>query len=421
MSYFDFSESVDKIVPTLEVIDFQKNTDFGDALTVELKRLRTIGKLNSTKVDDSALASIIKKYTGLTFTFKTFPDENAYVMIPEMNSWHPFFQAYDGQLPDDEAKKHFAKKAMFDIRVNLKTGMVSGDAAEFPHLMGLGMGFYDEDTYLQPEEGAAIIMHEVGHMVTFWTVFAYYAQSNFLLTDFTERLFDNKSAEMRTVMVKKAKDEGFAVESVKDIAAAQSKEQVKIIIFNDIVQKAQSDLGYNPYDMRACEQQADQFVSRWGYGKYIVTGLDKLYKKYGMRTSKSAFANVFFDIVGWMVLCFGTMGVGAVIMVLILMLCDTQQEVYDEPRKRFEVLRKDAIGRLKTLKDAKAKRNVIEMLDEMQGVISLYGTTWSVLQFLQSTFGPKGRGRYRHKTAQQLLEEFANSELNVAAARLETM
>lgn len=78
MSYFDFSESVDKIVPTLEVIDFQKNTDFGDALTVELKRLRTIGKLNSTKVDDSALASIIKKYTGLTFTFKTFPDENAY-------------------------------------------------------------------------------------------------------------------------------------------------------------------------------------------------------------------------------------------------------------------------------------------------------------------------------------------------------
>lgn len=420
MSYFDFDESAAAIVPTLEVIDFQKNTDFGDALTAELKVLRGAGKLTAKKVEDSQLAPIIKKYTGLSFTFKTFSDENAYVMIPEMRSWHPFFQEWGEMLGGEEGRKALAKKATFDIRVNLKTGMVSGDAADYMHTMGLGLGFYDQDTYLSSEEGAAIIMHEVGHMVTFWTVFGYYAQTNFLLTDFAERVFENKSAEARTIMVKNAEKEGMAVKNAKGIAEATDKNQIKIIIFSDIVAEAQSDLGYNPYDMRACEQQADQFVSRHGYGKYVVTGLDKLYKKYGMRTGSVA-GQVFFQLLINIVLIAFSAGFFAVLILLILMLTDQHQEMYDNPRKRFEVLRKDLIARLKGVSDPVAKKRILDNLDEMQGVISLYGKEFRLYAFLQGTFGPVGRGRYRHKTSQQLLEEFANSELNVAAARLETM
>ena len=139
-----------------------------------------------------------------------------------------------------------------------------------------------------------------------------------------------------------------------------------------------------------------------------------------MRTGSVA-GQVFFQLLINIVLIAFSAGFFAVLILLILMLTDQHQEMYDNPRKRFEVLRKDLIARLKGVSDPVAKKRILDNLDEMQGVISLYGKEFRLYAFLQGTFGPVGRGRYRHKTSQQLLEEFANSELNVAAARLETM
>jgi hypothetical protein len=195
--------------------------------------------------------------------------------------------------------------------------------------------------------------------------------------------------------------------------------------------------GINKYDNTSFERLADSFAGRFGYGRQVVTGLDKLSIAHAY-PEKSTGLSVFYNILGLLYMLTVALVVAGVVtgitfgsilffaftgfLFLLTSGEDYKDYTYDELKQRYKRIRFDMV---EFLKDPKVKKDeakkVIADIHLIDQVIDATIVHWTFVQTLSNVFFSSNRKAATAIKEEQLLEDLAHNELFVKAAQFNNL
>jgi hypothetical protein len=401
----------------MEAIDFQLDSALGSDLSAIITDIRTWRKLNDKVLNTSPLSDVIRKHTGLNVTVKTANGYGAYVFVPDIDKNNPVVNRWRrNYLSNEDSDAMLRKSKAIKGIVNISKGKVSGDFSDIAITIHLGISYLQTGGSLTVEESAAILMHEIGHCMSYLELLGRSVTTNYVLQEATKRLLNCGDKEQKYVIIKNIEEASdIRISDKQALANANSKHDITLIIVSDAIRNTPSEMGNNVYDERGFEQLADQYVSRMGYGRHLATGLDTLLSTHGHPDYLHPVAYYFLQVIN-------VIYTPIVIPFVVIFSINPYEPEYDEPKKRLEAMRTDSIRLLKHPKiTSDRKAQVLADIDHLDKVIAnvkeragYYGWIWDNLI-------PTGRRNRRSMDMQQKLEELSSSKLNVSVARLEQL
>jgi hypothetical protein len=321
--------------------------------------------------------------------------------------------------------------------VNLKEARLGGIFSEYSHPFFANFHHF-KTLNLSAEEVTAFLLHEIGHGF----MESYYSSrlntTNQVLADITRHLLSNdqeKSLEYVYSNLKKITPE------IKQEEVDRLLNGTKVISsmawFNVFKETVSSLMTNSFYDQTSSEERADQFVTRFGRGKEVVTGLNKLFN--GMpETNKAAlFAEHYSSLYG-LARLFIVMGISffgfssKVFFVSLLPLfllafllefffnrSSLKDMTYDGLKVRYIRIRNDFVNQLKAknLPDI----HIRHFLDSIYAIDEIVKKTYE-LKTLPSVVADfiflDARATQKAYTNQRLLEELSSNELFIHSAEL---
>lgn len=270
------------LVPSNEGIEFQNGAFFKQLVLVleqhEPSMRRSLRRADMEKLG-AEMDAVILKFTGLKtdVVWEEF-DMNAYVAAPILDANSPIYvtinEYYEVGTP---GANYFVKKEANAFNVDPKTGKVSGKITEEEFMIGAPAMTY-RSAKLSDEELAAIILHEVGHIFSMLETLDKTCLANSIMTELDQRLRSGLPPKEREVVLEKAgKAMGFERDVIED-AIKTSDDKVALTVYASYsIKRIRTSSGDNLLDLNTWETLADQFATRHGAGKALVTALDKIY------------------------------------------------------------------------------------------------------------------------------------------------
>lgn len=432
----------------MEAIDFQPKKEFGLAIEAELERIISSGRVTKKVISESNLGSIIEHFTGMPIKMVGESGYDAYMMFDNaMNKNHPLIDGFIRNFLVDDVRKtmvEYGKMKHRFIRVDLRNGYIHNLNPDVKHVIGLGTKFFSGDTKINLKETTAFLLHEIGHWFAYYEFLVRSLSTNAILLDVSQRILNIDDPEKRILAVSELRKEGIDNKALDEIEKVASAKEAAVLILTEDIKQAKSEFGIDVYDVAQWEKLADQYAARWGYGRYVVSAIDKLYQEYGMATRASAISELVMSTrlaIGFAFTVFGSLGSGVALLamgnvggllfiffaVLVLgfigLMGDPAWE-YDDNKIRFNNLKKQLIARLKETDDTKEIRQLLNDIKEMETIIdrTFNDDDYNAIKVLCRRLGVvSGRRRWRALEAQRIMEYFANSELHLGAARLENV
>lgn len=446
--------------PSVEAIAHQVDDKFFRALSTAFEEITSIKQLSKV------IPEIIAEHTGIVTEFgvDSSDDPNAWVYSPDLNKNHPFLddfrrQWYTGADASKLLKTEKAKYLTGSIdRAHSKVsgpftkvvcpifvtrGLLSGTHAgmsgqvqdpENPQIPKVVYG-----SRFTSKEIAAIVMHEVGHVFSYFESLADVLTTNWVLDAATQAFFKTDDITLRVKLIQDVED-ALAISFSNSTQVAQEirdAEGLHTVVLSETAKVSRSRLGANIYDLRSWENASDQFASRHGASLALASGLDKMYRLYGADDRHGKIAHWIGQIIGMMSMLFVT-GIGialvasgtilAVYGVLILLVMalaafsNPFDDIYDPHKFRLGRIRQDVITRLKrhNLPKDYVIRTIREF-DQLEVIlkdVQHHETLWRKIWVFCSSTTRKQRDRINE---QQELELLANNELFITAARFSVL
>jgi len=423
----------------LESIDFQNNSFFVE-LTNLIKEARE--ELKGKSDDQMRLlapdytdrfTAIVHKYTKSAIRAEINDQASTnwmgpYALAPSLNKNHPLINDFRRRHFDNaDLKKLTRDVATISGSVDLRTGYVSGGFARIEATLVIPVRWIRHD-YLTEEEVAAVCLHEVGHILTYFEYIARSVSTNQVLAFISKTYTGQTYVEREKILV--AAKEVLNLKNLKpeELAKMDDAENVNVVIVTEAVQQSRSELGSNIYDYTSFEQLADDYAARMGAARAMVTGLEKLHKgDFLVRNRASYFileANKLLMLVGGI----GSAllgGVGIIFGVVALLMyagrvsMDSNKDAspaYDTPRDRFQRLRNQLVAAMKDKKlpaeMAKQYAEDIKVIDEILDRIPGNRQLYDVIREYINPFTRKARNQMM---LQRELEDLAHNDLFLVA------
>ncbi len=316
--------------------------------------------------------------------------------------------------------------------VNLEKATVDGIFSQYDHPLYLNFYTLIELYKMSSAEITAIILHELGH--------AFYAC---YYSDRTDRTNQILASIVRHLNNTETGDIEYIYREASKISSNIKKEEIDKMIngprtvasasfFKVVSEIVRSQTVNDTYNETAFEQRADNFASRFGYGKSLILSLEKI--STGL-DEKSLIVRTFVHLtstVSTLILCF-LLGVsilaanflGIIIfgfyttILFTLSREDIRDYTYDDLKIRYLRVRQDIIDQLKEIKDD--KEVVKQMLDNIYTIDEAVKSTTVVRTFpaIVSNFIFSGaRQAVKSIHEQQFLEALASNDLFVKSAEL---
>lgn len=417
-----------------EMIEFQSEdfklqlTSFYDGLIQGMFD----GKLNQKKAAEELEMLLFNRF-GLKFDVK-HNSALAAILPFYSNKNHIFIhKMWRGQfsIRDQEAilKQAQGKKGWVDDR----RAKVGGLFSENINLLYLNFEQLVKTYKLSAAEMAAVTLHEIGH--------AYYACS------YADRLESMNQVLANIAKVKDSKKDGkvvYVYNEAKKINPEITEEDIQLILgenrviagakwFKFVVGAVKTQMNHDKYDETSFEQMADNFATRFGLGREILTALDKLSLLHGAPERNQAVRVLFIiqdlalfvAMAGFVVLGSvpGVIFTATLAVLRLLLEGDGARDMtYDDLKQRYTRIRHQLI---ELLKEAKAspleQRAVLDDLAVIDEVLENTKEYSGIFKSLANLFFPFNRRAKTSIEEQQLLESLANNELFVASARLKTL
>lgn len=407
-----------------EEIAFQADTFFKD-LTLGFKELCASPE-DELEGGSSLkqLNSVVKHHTGITVNFY-IDKESDYIAahVPMIDGNNVLVNSFDrldwestGGLKLIENCKDVLKGT-----VNLKTSKVTGVFEKVSTDIMLSLEIL-LDKKILPEEHAAIALHEVGHLFTYFEFMTRSVTTNQVLSGISKALDNSSTVEEReAVFITVKKAIGLSDLDAKKLAQTTNKKVAEIVVITNMAKESRSELGVNIYDNTSWEYLCDQFAARHGGGRYLATFLDKT-RNSGLIdiNSRSFPAYLFME-------CFKLMSVivnpvyGAMLaMVLVIYdLDDYNSKGYDTPEARVKRIRNQIVEKLKDTKiNKKYHKSLSDDLLCIDDVLSNMSDKKQWCAIVSRTIIPSFRKAYQQEQLQKDLEAIAANELFVKSAAL---
>lgn len=423
----------------LEAISFQ-NGEFFKELTAIFDEWRN--KVSSPDGKDAqslanALQVCTKKYTNLNIKFN-YDDWGPAIYIPNLTVDHLFFNDrpysvfYNGKNSElVKLIKMFGSK--FVGTVNLEKSWVSDAYAAVTSNMLFPLGMI-RDRRFTSGELAAIYLHETGHMFTTLEYMTTQIANNQVIAAVVTGLNATDNKAERTALLDAARvaqgaEKYIDVERIAEI----NDPRIASVVYLKNYRTYLADGGgkFVTYNGNSCEQLADQFATRHGAGRELVTGLARIYDVYGIDVRKRNGVSLMQDIVGnLMVLVAGILGTALVtpLFALIIVfyvfaaLFSEPDNTYDEMKDRCVRVRNDMMEQLKQRKLSKEETiDLTVKIEKLDSFLKDFNDYKPMLVKLLSKITPVWRENKRQYDIARELETLISNDLFLAAAKLRTL
>lgn len=416
-----------------EAIDFQSSV-VADQIT---KMFEDILKCKSGKEADASeahktLVTFMEKETGLKIDLK--------FNTPYPPCMMPIHVNPSSILGDSDFKDYYTKDANKVIKklednektfVDLKNAKVGGAFSTVPSK--IYMGFRQlKDMKLTAREVAAVFMHEVGHAFVAYELAFNTIQTNQILLALHKSLVANDQKLFEYSLKLTEKRLGPSSGVYNELKEETDTTVVTTVVMAKIQEKRVSELGTAAYDKTTYEALADNFATRMGLGRELVTSLEKIHRLYGS-PEYSGETRFMYNMIQIIVATY-SMLLGAVLGSVLLMIAGAPlfflitwavsdgaeyQNVYDKLKIRYKRVREQLISRLKVKSLApELVKNILEDLKVLDKIIDQTGEFSSILNVVGNIIYPSNWVLSSRKNAQRLLEELASNDLFIKAAQL---
>lgn len=284
--------SSNKLEVSNEMISFQ-NDDFGSKIEEIVNNIyNKITKVNSPtdknyiseSIDSDIviLKDLIFKRLGLKVKIITNSFFNTAAIIPfYANQNHIFLKDwYKGGLDTEENHdKIFNKlKNRTEIKGTVDTDKVkvSGVFSEFENQLFMNFEYLIKNK-LTVAEITAVILHELGHGFYACEYSNRLDSNNQVLAEVSKEIFSKKENKDLVYIYKELKkiNENVSESDVEDIVSGKNIIP-SLTFFKVVIGSVKSNISNDKYSESSFEQLADNFSSRFGYGRPLVSALQKL-------------------------------------------------------------------------------------------------------------------------------------------------
>lgn len=398
-----------RLFPSIEGFR-QLPTDFYKAL------IDTINELHEAQprvfkwsdYEATRLKNVISKYTDCTCEVQFSTDTTAFQNIQIREQIH--FQLKN-------------PKEIASGGVDLNTGKLLGGFKKI-----VSRFFFQYHLFNEPftaEEAAAIILHEVGHMVTFYYMATkYFILSNWALKDISDGYNNNADINKRRLLLTQLKDKTKKEWlDIEKLLKAKDETTLISMLLLDVQQEVTSDLGTPEYNMVGYEFLADQYATKCGAGRALITGLDRL----GDRRKKSQGFYYQLEIMP-LTIVLGTAFFSFIAAGLLVAAWayaydprDRRQK-YNSPEDRITRIRLQMVARLNSKELSKEARELARAeLEELDKTIAITKNKFFMMERLWGVLSSFLRKRGSAEELQMQLERLALNELYVKAYDLRTL
>ena len=164
---------------------------------------------------------------------------------------------------------------------------------------------------LTPAEVSAVILHEVGHMFSYFALAAHTYSINLPMLGTLNRIANTPDTEKVEIILKEWNDSDSTLTKVdvKELAGKDKQVIVTALVSNQ-VKDTKTLMKQREYEEVNAEHLADKFAVRCGAGAEITTALNKMFVVYGTRQTRNTISYLFneflagfslFMCVGWVI------------------------------------------------------------------------------------------------------------------------
>lgn len=431
----------------IEAIEMQIDSDFGWKLETEFAKIMNAIKsgemVNGRQIEScpeiKTITALIKKHLNITVKINTrsylgavipFYSNRNHVFLKEMWRGNELIKEQTAILR--EANK---KTATFDKR----TGRVGGIFAEYTHPLYINFKTMVDTYELTPGEATAVTLHEIGHIVHACEYTDRLETTNQVMADVAERvIFKKKDLDLKYVYTELQKvDKNISQDEVEKMCTGP-RIIAGLTWFKHVVRAKggglRSQLNNDTYDVNAFEAMADNFATRYGYGKDLVSGLDKLHVAGGdpRKSETRIYVHQFFSMVYFYIqisaaiytITAGIFGLSFIVGLFIFIdlyisANHVKDHTYDDLKDRYARVRAQYVEMLKDVHlDKEQTKTILDniyMCDEVMKETYKYLT---IYEFIANKLFGGARASISSIEEQQLVEQLANNDLFVQAARL---
>lgn len=392
-----------------------------DQLIEVVENLRVNNTYTHDEIKKQNINGIIFKHTKILtdFMIKKNVGINAYVNFPQMDKNHPFFTNYDW----------YGSRSDVTITALNLTGKVKGTVD--PTTMSVG-GIYSKvkidlvvgyelikNKGFTPQEVVAIILHELGHIYTYFLNFGELTKRNFMISNVLKNLQGGNTYEQKEdSLVEAERVLGIKLDKKNEIINLNgNSEQISSILISNDVVRAGSSSRTPFYDVRTVEQIADKFAIEHGAGVELATALNKIYRTYWVKETRSPAMFVAIELskfIIWLILTFSM----PVTMILYTLSMLPGPKVYDSPESRIRIIKQQLVTSVKDLKDEPLMRNkLIEQIKTVEEIEKQLKDRRTILEVLYNTFTPRGRSMYEQEVFMKNIESLIYNDTYLSAAK----
>lgn len=426
-----------KLQLTLESISFQDGKFFA-ALVAKIDELRQSKNYSPKAIEKLGIDQLVFDATGMCVRFSIDPAKhaNAYILLPHLDKNHPFFpMQWRDMMPTEAIAMIRAGGGEIKGWVDLEQARVGGIYSKVEAVTKVTKGLMDDPKYTTPEI-CGIISHELGHLFTYFEMFGRINRTANVTAALSRAVFSMEDQSQRETIIKEAaRALQISIEDPAELARLPSgkrEDTLTTVFVTKAVHASRSETGFHAYEMRSCEQLADDFAIRMGAGSHLATGLHKLYssgwESSTISTTKHVIMQLFdmFTVLvagqalGWALGGVAAMSAGAVIFpLLILMLANPNEKVYDNGEDRIMLMKRTLVTALKN-KDLpeELRKSYLSEITAIDEIVKKLDFKRGIFEYIITTFGVRGRREYRQEQIMKDVENLLTNDLFVHAQQL---
>lgn len=416
--------------PSLEAIQYQGESKLFKELITCFEKLALVPKLTQNDFDKSDFSKIVKENTGLRVKLYLGNYMSAYTYLPYFGiNNNTTFGRFVGSKEELDKEQYavirkLGNKGSYEGTIDLRTSKVTGVFSEIPLQIHLGTFFAGSTAKLNPRETAAVIIHELGHLFTHFETLNDFLTATVTVGTALKEMSKQPIVEKRLSLLNGLRSD-LKLPHVDDaslVAKIDNDIEIATITIREyMLGAAASRFGSESYDMRSCEQLADQFATRHGAARDLTTALGNMGMGFRPNTALHIAGQILRLAVFVVYAVWAPLATLAT-MIILLFLPGYDRDLYDPPYLRVERMRKDLIQVLKNPSlSPEHRKNVLSDLNFMEAFAHDAEEHRSIFMFLWTTISTRRRKEYDRKKFQLEIERLLNNDLFVSANQLKSM
>lgn len=401
------------------------------------------------------LRALLQSRFGIMTEIELFSEEVAAVMPLYITKAHTFLDTMTrhmaskdnvfDQVDDQKDFESLLKNNNAIGWVDNKQAKVGGVFSKQPFRLYFNFTVMIHYEKLTDAEITAVILHEVGHIFSILEYSDRLNTTNRYIQDIRDELNKNNDPGRVSYILKELDRRSGKKYSFQELEKENNRIIFGFKLYHKTILYTQSLMPNSVYDRTTTEQQADQFSSRFGYGRHLITGLDKI-SSWRLSERSLGWQGFFlllefiYHVLRISILAYSIMrslsngDIGSAVKFTLFSLVyffvtifgergeSNREYTYDDMKIRYQRIRNDMVEMVKRVELSKQElKDILVSIDQMDKIIKSRHQYRSLSDMVSNILVPANRAAVRDINDQQTLELLVSNDLFLKSAQFKTL